>query len=204
MDNVTLFVYLLSGDYFFFNDDDIVWDGMRHSITGIQVNAPQADQLQRIAVNTGYDGIEELANYLIAVMSELEKDEGLRVPRGLIAPNIRKEICEGDLTGITFMNLATRSQSLAMNLTEDDAYTFAYDMRLARGIPSFFDLAARWIWDLRDCFASLRNLPFTITWASCRNLDVETRYGLVDEPVAGAQVFPLVTQVTSCPEIRLP
>lgn len=205
MDSVFFFASLLCEDYLLFNDDNVVWDGAHHSITDIQVNASKAFGLEILAINFGYGCTQDLANALIAIMNEMEKDEGLRVPRGLIAPNIQKEICEGDLTGITFMTLATRARSLEIKYRTKDSYMLLYDMRLARGIPSFFDLTARWIWDFRGYYYDFfKNRPFTLAYEGCENTDTETAYGPVDEPVAGARVFPLVTQVTSRPEIRLP
>lgn len=43
MDSPTFILTLLSGNWLFFNDDEIAWDGDHHVITGIQVNGAQVD-----------------------------------------------------------------------------------------------------------------------------------------------------------------
>lgn len=204
MDFPTFLLALLSGDWVFFDDGNIAWDGEHHQITGIQVNGAQAEQFMPF-VNTfasDFDDIEDVVNHLIGFMSEIEKDEGLRIPRGAIAPGIRQAIREGDLTGITLMNLAACGAAFSVRLM-DEKYVVLYDTRLAMGIPAFFDLIARLLWDLRQYLRSLMGVPFEIAFASARNFDADQCLGDVSKPVLGAQTNPQVMIVDSLPEIRL-
>ena len=41
-----LMLSLLSDDLLFFQEGEIAWDGKRHSIRGIQANAPKLDELK--------------------------------------------------------------------------------------------------------------------------------------------------------------
>lgn len=86
-----------------------------------------------------------------------------------------------------------------------DTYTLMYDMRLAKGIPQFFNLMGRLIWDMRACSKSLADKPFTVNFVGVRNVDADVLYG--DEPVRsvpGAQRARKSLVVKSAPEITLP
>ena len=205
MDFPAFIFHLLSEDYFFFNDDDIAWDGKHHQIVGIQVNALKAPELQSAleAGLAGFDSLEELANYLIAFMSHAEQDEGLIVPRNRIAQGVRKGIREGDLTGITLMNLAACAQALVVDSAEDNVYRVMFDTRLPMGIPQFFTLVARLIWDVRDAVASLAGVPFTVVFMGARNFDADAVFGNVNKNVVGAQSNPETMTVASRPAVDL-
>lgn len=205
MDFPAFIFHLLSEDYYFFNDDDIAWDGKHHQIVGIQVNALKVPELQSAleAGLAGFDSLEELANFLIAFMSHAEQDEGLIVPRKRIAQGIRKGIREGDLTGITLMNLAACAQALVVDSAEDNAYRVMFDTRLSMGIPQFFTLVARLIWDVRDAVTSLAGVPFTVVFMGARNFDADAVFGNVNKSVAGAQSNPEAMTVSSRPEVDL-
>lgn len=204
MDFPTFLLTLLSGDWVFFGDNDIAWDGEHHQITGIQVNGAQAEQFMSF-VNTfasDFDDIEDVVNHLIGFMGEIEKDEDLRIPREAIAPGIRQAIREGDLTGITLMNLAACGAAFMVRQSEPNSYAVLFDTRLAMGIPAFFDLIARLLWDLRQYLRSLMGVPFKIVFASARNFDADQCLDDVSKPVFGAQANPQAMIIDSLPVIH--
>ena len=85
----------------------------------------------------------------------------------------------------------------------DSHYVVLYDVRLGAGIPSFFTLIARLLWDLRQCLKSQSGVPFSVAFVGARSIDADECLGDVSNSVAGAQDNPGVMQVASCPEIDL-
>ena len=202
MDFPTLVLSLLSDDWLFFNDDEIAWDGERHKIVGIQVNLTKMDALMEfVSQHSDLDDIQETVNYLIGFLAELEKDEAFRIKRGRIAQGVRKALREGDMTGITFANLAACSGAFRIQLTADDEYICLYDTRLSMGIPHFFDLIARLLWDFRSLMKSQKGVPFSIVFVSARNFDADAYLGNVNKEVEGCQKNPGAMHVDSVPSI---
>lgn len=205
MDFPTLILSLLTDDWIFFNDGEIVWDGKHHCLVGMQVNGAQIDQfMDYVNQYTDFDDINEAAQYTIAFMNHVESDEGLIVPRKMIARGLYDAIREGDLTGITLMNLTACAKAFQIRATDENQYAVIYDMRLSAGIPSFFDLIARLMWDLRSGTGSLNGVPFDMTFAGARNIDADVILGKVNKPVAGAQENPGFMHVEESPVIKLP
>lgn len=92
VDYPTLMMTLLSDDWFFFMDDEITWDGHHHAMAGAQLNGAKADELLDF-VNScipGFDDVNEVFQYFVTLLNEIEKDEGLIVPRAMIAPGVQK------------------------------------------------------------------------------------------------------------------
>lgn len=202
MDFPTLVLSLLSDDWLFFNDDEIAWDGEHHKIVGIQVNLAKMDALMEfVSQHSDLDDIQETVNYLIGFLTELEKDEAFRIKRGRIAQGVRKALREGDMTGITFANLAACSGAFRIQLTADDEYICLYDTRLSMGIPHFFDLIARLLWDFRSLMKSQKGVPFSIVFVSARNFDADAYLGNVNKEVEGCQKNPGAMHVDSVPSI---
>lgn len=206
LDFPAMYLTLLSGNWVFFADNDIAWDGSHHEIRGIQVNAAQADQFMAFWDHyiSGFEDINEVVQYFIASLREIEKDEGLIVPREKIAPGICKALPEGPMTGITLANLAACAAAFQITKVVGSAYTVLYDGRLALGIPCFFDLIGRLLWDLRQGMHSLQEKPFKVVFLQTRNFDADQCLGNVDHPVQGAQNNPDVLEVNQCPAIVLP
>lgn len=201
----TFMLSLLSGNWLFFRDDEITWDGLHHGITGIQVNALQADQLMEYAlVFDEFDDAQELAMYLMGFMRELEADDGLIVPRDLIASGVQQGLPEGDLTGITLANLAACGAAFQVRLAAPNEYAVIYDTRLAVGIPCFFDLLSRLLWDGRQMTKSMKGAPFRVSFMGARNFDADNYLGDVQKRVPGAQENPVVLEISDLPEINLP
>ena len=207
---------LLAEDYFYFPDDTISWNGSHHEISRVDVNfMMHSGLMDRVhdAWCADMDDIEEVSQFLVNILNEIEEDEALHVPKELISDIIRGPVCDGmnigaggDLTGITLANLAAMASSIRLDdEISRDTYTLMYDTRLAKGIPQFFNLMGRLIWDMRACSKSLADKPFTVNFVGVRNVDADVLYG--DEPVRsvpGAQRARKSLTVKSAPEITLP
>lgn len=206
VDYPTLMMTLLSDDWFFFMDDEITWDGHHHAIAGAQLNGAKADELLDF-VNScipGFDDVNEVFQYFVTLLNEIEKDEGLIVPRAIIAPGVQKAIREGDLTGLTLANLAACGKAFCVQKVGSGSYRVIFDGRLILGIPRFLDLVARLLWDLRQCTNSMRDKPFEICFLQARNIDADHYLGSVEAPVPGAQKYAMSMKVTEAPRIALP
>ena len=207
---------LLAEDYLYFPDGTISWNGSRHEIRRVDVNFTMRSGLMDRVHNAwcvDMDDIEEVSQFLVGILNEIENDEALHVPKELISDIIRGPVCDGmnigaggDLTGITLANLAAMASSIRLDdEISRDTYMLMYDTRLAKGIPQFFNLMGRLIWDMRACSKSLADKPFTVNFVGVRNVDADVLYG--DEPVRsvpGAQRARKSLTVKSAPEITLP
>lgn len=199
----TVMLTLLSDDYVFFQNNEISWSKGHHVIKGLQVNSPKQRDLATIAAENGFDDINDLLNYFIAFMGEVEKDEALVVPRASISKALHPIVRRGDLTGITLANLAANMAAFRVLNDKPNSYAVVYDGTLADGIPHFFDLVCRLLWDLRLCMTSLKGVPFRVTFARCRNLDLcQLLKGNVSR-VEGAQNNPVSVTVSEEPAIGL-
>lgn len=199
----TVMLTLLSDDYIFFQNNEISWSKGHHVIKGLQVNSPKQRDLATIAVENGFDGINDLLNYFIAFMGEVEKDEALVVPRDRVSKALYPIMFDGDLTGITLANLTASIAAFRVLNDRPNNYTVIYDGTLADGIPHFFDLMCRLLWDLRLCMAPLKGTPFQVTFARCRNLDLSQLLEGNVSRVDGAQDDPFSVTVSEKPAIGL-
>ncbi len=199
----TVMLTLLSDDYVFFQNNEISWSKGHHVIKGLQVNSPKQRDLATIAAENGFDDINDLLNYFIVFMREVEKDEALVVPRASISKALHPIVRRGDLTGITLANLAASMAAFRVLNDRPSNYTVIYDGTLADGIPHFFDLMCRLLWDLRLCMASLKGVPFRVTFARCRNLDLSQLLEGNVSRVDGAQDDPFSVTVSEEPAIGL-
>ena len=199
----TVMLTLLSDDYVFFQNNEISWSKGHHVIKGLQVNSPKQRDLATIAAENGFDDINDLLNYFIAFMREVEKDEALVVPRASISKALHPIVRRGDLTGITLANLAASMAAFRVLNDRPNNYTVVYDGTLADGIPHFFDLMCRLLWDLRLCMTSLKGVPFRVTFARCRNLDLSQLLKGHVSRVNGAQDDPVSVTVSEEPAIGL-
>ncbi|TJW09733.1 hypothetical protein [Parvibacter caecicola] len=205
-DMPAIIIALMAEDWVFFQPGEIAWNGTNHEMRGIQVNAERASLLVRF-VNcfvAGFESIQEVVLYLNSFLNVLEQDQDLVVSRGLIAPGVRKALPEGPLTGMTLATLATCGAAFSVRLRADDEYVVLFDARLGAGIPAFFSLVARMLWDMRWMVGPSQGRPFTVTFLSTRNLDADEYLGQVQSPVAGAQRCPGTMRVTEPPAIPLP
>lgn len=204
MDFPVFILKFFSRGWFFFDKGDLSWDGERHGITNLRIDAPSRSEIDAHirAFDAGFDDMEEVARYAIAFLNTLEADEQLRVPRGRIASGVRRALPEGDLTGITLANLCESSRGLVFG-GYGNLYEVYYDGRLARGIPQFFNLVARMLWDLRSIVKPLKGRPFTVAFLLTRSFDSDKYLRAVDDPVPGAQKSLVTMTVSEPPKIKL-
>ena len=204
MDFPTFMLTFLSSGWFYFEEKDISWNESSHSIEHLEINGLKLGAiLAHIKeFNAGFDSIDEVTQYFVAFMNALEQDDQLRVPRKFIASGVQKALPKGDLTGITLANLCAANGAIIVR-GGWESYQVFFDNRLSSGIPQFFNLVARMLWDLRSIVNSLENQPFTIAFLSTRNFDADARLGKVNKPVAGAQEYQMAMSVSEPPSIDL-
>ena len=204
MDFAAFFMTFLSDDWVFFQEGEITWDGKRHAINGLQVNAAKVDGFMPfISENSDFDSIKEALDYFVAFLTNIETDEEFAIPRSSIAPGVAKGLLEGDLTPITFANLAACGSALIVREVGDDDYAVLFDRRLAQGIPCFFNLSARLIWDFRQLTRSGRGVPFKVGFLPTRSIDADACFDESVDVVPGAQDDILVMDVDCAPEISI-
>lgn len=201
--NPMLLLTLLADDYVFFKDTDIAWEQGHHAIHGMRANLPKIEELNAIARENGFDSFAELGDRLVFFLLEVEKDKALVVPRDKVSKALYPIMFDGDLTGITFANLAASMAAFRVLNDRPNNYTVIYDGTLADGIPHFFDLMCRLLWDLRLCMTSLKGTPFQVTFARCRNLDLSQLLEGNVSRVDGAQDDPFSVTVSEKPAIGL-
>lgn len=201
--NPMLLLTLLADGYVFFRDTDIAWERGHHVIRGMQANLPKIEELNAIARENGFDSFAELGDRLVSFLLEVEKDKALVVPRDRVSKALYPIMFDGDLTGITLANLAASMAAFRVLNDKPNNYTVIYDGTLADGIPHFFDLMCRLLWDLRLCMASLKGTPFQVTFARCRNLDLSQLLEGNVSRVDGAQDDPFSVTVSEEPAIGL-
>ena len=190
--------WLLDEDHVFFLDGEITWDGHSHGFTGAQVNVGNMDEVPVFMSN-----YETLLNGVLDLMMALEKDESLRVPRDAINPALHEAIRDGDLTGITLFNLIACGHAIKILNPQEGEYRVIYDNRLARGIPAFYKLVSRMIWDMRE-YNGVTS-AFQIAFASARNIDADQYLRDFDGMVPGAVSEAIwMEQVDSAPCVEPP
>lgn len=177
--NASAAAWLFCEDVVFFLDEQISWDGKSHSILGIQLNAGKIN-----AVPMLMSSYQSLLPGVADIISDIERDESLRVPLSMIHPGVHGVLRNEDLTGLTLFNLMACAHALIVKESKPDDYNIMCDQRLAMGIPSFYQLVARMIWDMRAY--NSRTGVFRATFANARNIDADVFIGEVDEMVPGA------------------
>ena len=201
--NPMLLLTLLADDYVFFRDTDIAWERGHHVIRGMRANLPKIEELKAIARENGFDSFAELGDRLVSFLLEVEKDKALVVPRDRVSKALYPIMFDGDLTGITLANLAASMAAFRVLNDRPNNYTVIYDGTLADGIPHFFDLMCRLLWDLHLCMTSLKGTPFQVTFARCHNLDLSQLLEGNVSRVDGAQDDPFSVTVSEKPAIGL-
>ena len=136
MDLPVIVLEMLSQNYLFFNESDIAWNGRQHYFRGIQVNAPQMDDLDQIVRGMGYDDIRDYAGYFQRFLLEVEADSAIHVPRARVAPGIRKALPYPSERASSFScalanRVDVRSHTLANLARLDNRLLVAYVIQLA-------------------------------------------------------------------------
>ena len=171
--------WLFDSDHVFFLENEITWDGDAHAIVGIQVNAANLDEAPVLKAN-----YQQILSAVVDLLGRLEGDRELSVPRAAIHPALHDAIREGDLTGITLFNLMACARALVVKQMEPGLYSVFHDDRLARGIPGFYRLVARMLWDMRE-YNDLSG-SFRVSFAAVRNIDADKCFGSFEGIVEGA------------------
>lgn len=205
MDLVTSFFHLLSDYCVCFDDGMITWDGHHHAATGLHVDNEKVPELTEFATQGGFDDLNDYLNCFVDgfLNNLVEADEDLIVPRGAIHKALYPMLQEGDLTGLVLANFCGCNKALVIDNPEPDAYCVMYDTRIARGIPQFFNLVARMLWDMRQGLRSQQGVSFKVTFIAAKNVDLSML--VVDDvaDVPGMQKNPGTMMVCSAPKIWL-
>lgn len=205
MDLVTSFFHLLSDYCVCFDDGMITWDGHHHAATGLHVDNEKVPELTEYATQGGFDDLNDYLNCFVDgfLNNLVEADEDLIVPRSAIHEALYPILREGDLTGLVLADFCGCNKALVIDNPAPDAYCVMYDTRIARGIPQFFNLVTRMLWDMRQGLRSQQDVSFKVTFVAAKNVDLSML--VVDDvtDVVGAQENPGTTMVYSAPKIRL-
>lgn len=183
----------------------ITWDGHHHAATGLHVDNEKVPELTEFATQGGFDDLNDYLNCFVDgfLNNLVEADEDLIVPRSAIHEALYPMLQEGDLTGLVLANFCDCNKALVIDNPEPDAYCVMYDTRIARGIPQFFNLVTRMLWDMRQGLRSQQDVSFKVTFVAAKNVDLSML--VVDDvtDVVGAQENPGTTMVYSAPAIQL-
>lgn len=199
-------IALMAQDWLFFREDGIKWAGTRHTVSGIQVNVEKKDKLVSFANKhvKGFKNEKEVVKYFESFLKGLEKDKGLLVPEKWIAKPLRAGLpYSGRLTGMVLASFASYGAAISVSTPAKNEYEVTYDGRLAAGIPSFFNLVARMLWDLREMVDSSKGRPFKVSFREVNHAATDIYLPQVDAPVKGAQPCPGTMEVKEPPEIVL-
>lgn len=205
MDLVTSFFHLLSDYCVCFDDGMITWDGHHHAATGLHVDNEKVPELTEFATQGGFDDLNDYLNCFVDgfLNNLVEADEDLIVPRSAIHEALYPMLREGDLTGLVLADFCGCNKALVIDNPAPDAYCVMYDTRIARGIPQFFNLVTRMLWDMRQGLRSQQGASFKVTFVAARNVDLSML--VVDDvtDVPGVQEKPATMMVYSAPAIQL-
>lgn len=205
MDTSTLVTTVLSNNYIYFKEGDIEWDGEHHNMVGFEVDTNSGRELGLLSIEA-FGELPELKVFIDVILDLIclpEEDEGIRVPRNMIAEELHGVIREGDLTGMTLLNLAACNNAFTVQNPAKGSLVVLYDANLSKGIPCFFDLIARMLWDLRTTAYDGEERHFDVTFMAMRNFDFEQAIGGPVERVPGAQDNPNTIHVSEPPIIDL-
>lgn len=187
----------LDKGYVSLDDEDIVRRGTHHVIESVQFDET-SERLSHIASQNGFDSVRELIDCFVSTMSEIEKDESLMLPKKAVSWSYRDVVRKGDMTGITLVNITSYPDLYRVFADGANGYLVEYNKFLALGMPRFFDLMCRLIWDLRQCVESLRGTPFQVAFARIAIPD----YRKVECKAApGAQENPVLVNVSEPPVV---
>ena len=205
MDLVTSFFHLLSDYYACFDEGMIIWDGHHHAATGLHVDNEKVPELTEFATQGGFDDLNDYLNCFVDgfLNNLVEADEDLIVPRSAIHEALYPMLREGDLTGLVLADFCGCNKALVIDNPAPDAYCVMYDTRIARGIPQFFNLVARMLWDMRQGLRSQQGASFKVTFVAAKNVDLSML--VVDDvtDVPGVQENLGAMTVLAAPVIRL-
>ena len=187
----------LDEGYVSLDDEDIVRRGTHHVIESVQFDET-SERLSHIASQNGFDSIRELIDCFVSTMSEIEKDESLMLPKKAVSWSYRDVVRKGDMTGITLVNITSYPDLYRVFADGANGYLVEYNKFLALGMPRFFDLMCRLIWDLRQCVESLRGTPFQVAFA---RIAIPGYRKVECKAAPGAQENPVLVNVSEPPVV---
>ena len=187
----------LDKGYVSLDDEDIVRRGTHHVIESVQFDET-SERLSHIASQNGFDSVRELIDCFVSTMSEIEKDESLMLPKKAVSWSYRDVVRKGDMTGITLVNITSYPDLYRVFADGANGYLVEYNKFLALGMPRFFDLMCRLIWDLRQCVESLRGTPFQVAFA---RIAIPGYRKVECKAAPGAQENPVLVNVSEPPVV---
>lgn len=182
--------WLFQEDHLFFRDDEIIWDGKRHGIRGMQNNAATINEIPFFVSN-----MEGMLPGVVDFLVKLEEQDNLCVPRESIHKALYPAIREGNLTGLTLFNLLACAKAMTLKRQDENSYVVIYDTNLAKGIPHFSELVGNLITFMREYNEIVGD--FTVVFMGSRNVDFAEAFlagdlNAVPSSVAGAKLEPLL------------
>lgn len=187
----------LDEGYVSLDDEDIERRGTHHVIESVQFDET-SERLSHIASQNGFDSVRELIDCFVSTMSEIEKDESLMLPKKAVSWSYRDVVRKGDMTGITLVNITSYPDLYRVFADGANGYLVEYNKFLALGMPRFFDLMCRLIWDLRQCVESLRGTPFQVAFA---RIAIPGYRKVECKAAPGAQENPVLVNVSEPPVV---
>lgn len=167
---------LYSKDVIFNNDEDVSYDGKHTIITRFQMNSMMIYDYPIILNNHQIFNQE-----LLDLVSFVEENENLMIPKSKFHPNILKATRNNPITGATIFELCAWHM-LIITETDKNKYTVAIDSNLIKGIPDAFGFVGEFIKTLRAYNAEFSD--FEINFESVLNVDGPC--GNIVNPVRGA------------------
>ena len=186
--------WLYYQDHLYSMDDQIHWDGHTHSISGLQFNLANIEEIPHLIED------EDIRQFL-PLLQVIMDDEGLRVPMSKIHPAIYPALYDGDLDGFILFNLQACAKALMITQPKCNEYMAVVDARLVEGIPDLLNLVARLIWDMRNYNGI--DEPYDVTLVGSLNLEANVFFGdcmHLDDPVDGMSTETTLHVVTK-PEV---
>lgn len=160
--------WLLSQDYVFFDEGDIAWNGKRHVISGIQLNADKVGEIPKLMKDP-----QMYLRGVVDLMTALGEDEGLRVTCSKMHRSLRGVLGENGLTGALLFGLQAygrvfslistktascnpRARRKALDVAKGrvegidpgSVIAVAVDPRLPKCVPGFYELIKRMVTDM--------------------------------------------------------
>ena len=164
----------------------VTWDGVRHGLARVDANPEVIHDYPRVLGEP-----ERYARVLAKGLMACEANPSLRVPLAAIHEDLHGLLLRQDMTGLTFMLLATR-QMLKIRQVAGD-YAVLIDSNLVMGLPQVHVLVA-------ELLKSLRRLDgvdggFAILMVVARNFDA-LQGRRISRPVVGASSVDGLTTIS--------
>ncbi len=178
--------WLFSKDVLFTADGDVQFDGVRHQMSGLQLNIEMREEFPEI-----FNSPEFIGQQTMRLAQFLEQDDNLFIPKDLFHPNLLTVTRNQNITGITVLEICA-SHMLFIKEKEKDVYEVVADKDFLLGIPEGYRFLAEFIKDLRAYNG--RKGAFKATISAARNLTSPIKP--INQPVNGAAAFSSVKNIS--------